>query len=209
MISFRIDDIGIDNDRYLELIKLFKKYQIKFTSGVIPFLDDLRFVENNLGQYWVHGFKHHNYSTNEMKNEYPCSRDVQEVINELKSAFGIVKQTYNRNFFPGFIPPWNRIGVSHYPALKTAGFKALSTDKLIIINLEQVNINIDIHTNKKIKFDCHKDIINMINTFDRNGFDAHVMLHHNHMNYQDFVIFDKLLGDLDNTKIKWLSEFIE
>ncbi len=73
-----------------------------------------------------HGYAHVNHApAGEKKSEYPGYRNAEHVVTELRR--GRARLQGFCGVGPAFfVPPWNRIDPVHAPALRAAGFAALS-----------------------------------------------------------------------------------
>lgn len=205
-IAFRIDDLGLANEKYTALTDILIKYHFKHSVAAIPneINETITNAEHELCEIWQHGFAHHNHSSDK-KSEYPDSRNRKNIKDELLKGRKILEQKF-KNFSNGFIPPWNRISDESLDLLAELNFQYYSADKLRETPLKQVHINFDLHTNKEKKYKKLKEIFEEMNNLkDENCI---FMLHHNHMQNEDFLLFEQLCHHLYNEKhdCKWLSE---
>src|SRR5690606_38642681 len=106
-------------------------------------------------QVVTHGYRHENYELEGKKSEFGSRRDPEEVRQELTSG-RVFLESRLENYFPCFVPPWNRIHDSHLPILAESGYKMLSRDdggasRSQKAPLMEVNASLDLHTSKDPK----------------------------------------------------------
>lgn len=210
MIAFRIDDLGFQNEAYQRLTNIFIKYNAKFSSGAVPLLD-LKFPTNSfheLNQVWQHGSFHKSNSTND-KNEFPDERPQGEIEKELIAGREKLQRLYSTSYINGFIPPWNKASKKLISTLQKLNFEYISTDMKKHSHLKEINVNLDLHTNKYKKYSNTQDILlDLESTLKQNKY-VFIMLHHNHMLNKDFDLFDNFLSQIINRyKIVWPTELL-
>lgn len=74
----------------------------------------------------AHGWKHENNAPPEEKrSEFGTPRP--EAAQEIQMSFEAMKSIFGSGFLPLFVPPWNRFDPSHVTALRTTGYRGIST----------------------------------------------------------------------------------
>lgn len=135
-IWWRDDDFGQLSPNALQLFKSAKEHQIPLLVAVVPYrlaVSDKEFQKKISGNgygdfvaFGVHGFDHFSHDA-ENPSEYPAGRDADTVRNELHYGIRRVRQTFAHMMRPFFVPPWNKIAVSHIEILKEEGYALLSS----------------------------------------------------------------------------------
>ena len=115
----------------------------------------------------------------------------------------IIETLFADQFMPIFTPPWNRIDEKHLPALREAGFKALSVDGPVRFagsGLTEINVTVDLHTNRKEKLGLAqvKEILGQATE------PVGIVVHHKHMNDDQFVELENILDWLNQMDHKSL-----
>ena len=151
----RDDDFITDSPNF-ELIIRSTEYTFPMVFGVVPFRMKLSDKEINSYKklngnvyFCVHGYSHMNRSESQPLSEYPCKLSHDQVKKELEYGYKRVKSVFNERFLPIFIPPWNNMCDDFIPELVSTGFKAISSDENVEMNITNescslLSINVDI-----------------------------------------------------------------
>ena len=74
-----------------------------------------------------HGYAHRNEaSANGRKSEFPDTRDLGAMEQDLAAGFRTLSAAFGKRFLPVLTPPWNRIGDRAVVILQSIGFKGLT-----------------------------------------------------------------------------------
>ncbi len=128
---WRDDDATARTPALERLLAIAADYDVPLCLAVIPATAELELniclgaamPQLTLAQ---HGFAHVNHAPDgEKKSEYPAHRDPADVAAELRHGRARLQGLCGVG--PAlFVPPWNRIDPAFAPALRSAGFAALS-----------------------------------------------------------------------------------
>ncbi len=212
-LLFRDDDLGWQPKAFSRLLTLFARYDQKINAAAIPSLMSEDIVRESIPysyqaapylQVVTHGYRHENYQKIGKKSEYGSDRDSEEVLTELRIGREKLKETFE-NYFPCFVPPWNRMADAHLPLLKQSGYLMLSRDESkeprAAAPVPEFNVTIDLHTSKKLK-PSSKDLFRTLAAKYEAGEEfTGIMLHHSVMTEEDFEVLESLLKDLTKRNI--------
>jgi peptidoglycan/xylan/chitin deacetylase (PgdA/CDA1 family) len=76
-----------------------------------------------------HGWCHHNYAANGKKSEFPSSRPVADIVDDLARGRDRLKDLFGASALAVLAPPWNRLDPALLPVLAEAGIAAVSQIK--------------------------------------------------------------------------------
>ncbi len=212
-LLFRDDDFGWQPKAFARLLTLFARYDQKLNAAAIPFgLTDAVIQESvpysyqaaPYLQFVTHGYRHENFQKEGKKCEFGDARLPSDVLRELVDGRELLQSRFE-NYFPCFVPPWNRIHDSHLPLLKKAGYLMLSRDESdkdrTTAPIPEFNVSLDLHTNKKLKFESKEIFRSLASKFEAGEEFTGVMLHHNVMTDEDFQTLEELLKELTKRNI--------
>jgi hypothetical protein len=212
-LLFRDDDFGWQPKAFARLLTLFARYDQKLNAAAIPVGLTEALIQESIPysyqaapylQLVTHGYRHENLQTQGKKSEFGDQRKSSEVLRELVQGREQLQSTFE-NYFPCFVPPWNRIHDAHLPLLKEAGYLMLSRDesseKRNSAPIPEFNVSIDLHTNKTKKFESKELFRLLANKFEAGEEFTGVMLHHNVMTDEDFQTLEELLKELTKRNI--------
>ncbi len=210
-LFFRNDDLGWNKPEFDRLLNLFIQTNQKLNAAAIPSVCAEAYSESFFDnakdylQVHAHGYAHLDYETQGKKCEFGLSRNIESVQEDLKRSFQITSKHFSKIFYPAFTPPWNRMAMEYIPLLKEVGFKALSRDghsKIKDSGLEEINVNIDLHTQKKpIKYTV-SSLWEEVQKQAKIDPQVGIMLHHKHMTESDFEFLKDFLEFLNQNTIK-------
>ncbi len=135
-VIVRIDDIGqfdLGGDR---IIRNLCKAGIRVTCAVVPtwltassvdFLTQVALDFPGHIEIHQHGYSHKNYGGNYEKYEFGINRSLKQQQRDIAKGYEILQVTFGDVFFPAFTPPFNAFDNSTLIALKTVGFRAISS----------------------------------------------------------------------------------
>ncbi len=125
---WRDDDLTEPTSALDRLLSLRNRFDIPLALAVIPeqanpaLLDDLQ--DCTILQ---HGFQHLNFAPEgDKKSEFPDSRDLEEMTRSIEIGKGILTDIFKDQFYPVFVPPWNRIGSASLAVLAQLGYLGIS-----------------------------------------------------------------------------------
>lgn len=215
-LFFRDDDLGWNPREFARLVTLFAKHDQKLNAAAIPsLLSDDVLAESIPYSYQAapflqivsHGYSHTNHEAEGKKSEFGASRSAADVRAELEFARKSLEGRLE-NYFPCFVPPWNRIDDKFLPLLSEAGFLMLSRETEVALKSDRApvpefNVVIDLHTRKDNERLGAKEIFRDLARRHEAGEDhAGVMLHHGRMTDEDFATLDELLKNLTKRNIR-------
>lgn len=209
-LFFRDDDLGTNPAEFARLVTLFAKHDQKLNAAAIPagLSEDMirasipySYQAAPFLQVVTHGYSHVNHEASGKKCEYGVSRESYDVQRELHFGRHALAEQFE-NYFPCFVPPWNRIHDFHLPHLKSAGFLMLSRETEVAAKsspapVPEFNVCLDLHTRKDGERLSAPDIFRALSLRQEAGEDhTGVMLHHNRMTEEDFATLDEVLREL-------------
>lgn len=213
-LFFRNDDLGWMPQQFEKLLSLFRKHELILCAAAIPlyskdsykkgaFASDSKVLEVH-----SHGYSHLDHQNHGKKAEFGSSRSLESVRGELLRSREITQELFGDLYFEAFTPPWNRIDESFYELLPEVGFKILSRDgdkTAQVSGLKNLNIDVDVHTSKKGKLQTPESIWSEVQKIWEQKNICGVMLHHKHMDDQDFAVLDLFLQQVKEQHIPVLS----
>lgn len=128
-IWWRDDDAVADTPELARLSALSREMGLPVHVAVIPdvmepgLVPALRLYENLVPV--IHGWRHISHTPAGTKNaEFGHLRDGAD--DEIVQAFNKMQDAFGTALVPLFVPPWNRIAPSFYPALSSSGYAGVS-----------------------------------------------------------------------------------
>lgn len=127
------DDDAIEPTAALDrLLDLTARHRIPLVLAVIPVHAGEALAARLCNEAQVavvlHGWAHQNHApAGEKKQEFGPHRSHEAMLTELVEGRTRLDTLFGPNFFPLFVPPWNRIDPTLVPRLPDAGVVALST----------------------------------------------------------------------------------
>lgn len=212
-LYFRDDDLGWNPKEFARLLTTFARHDQRMNAAAIPSILTDEIIQESIPysyqaspylQVVTHGFAHLNHETIGKKCEYGPSRKIEEVRNELISGREQLATRFE-NYFPCFVPPWNRMEEDFRNLLPQCGYLMLSRDEggEGASPVPEFNVSIDLHTRKDGVKHSAKEIFQQLARCNEEGRDSvGVMLHHSKMVAEDFEILDELLKNLSKRSIQ-------
>ena len=129
---WRDDDAGAVSPALERLLRLSHDHRAPVSLAVIPMRVEPLLIEIMSGHrdvdVLVHGYAHRNHAADgQPKCEFPHSRPLEEIRNELSGALSRLREAFPQNAIPVFVPPWNRLPPELAPILKECGYVGFST----------------------------------------------------------------------------------
>lgn len=212
-LYFRDDDLGWNPKEFSRLVTLFARHDQRFNAAAIPASLTDQIIKDSIPysyqaspylQVVTHGFSHQNHQTEGKKSEFGIGRDLEIVRQELRTGREQLTERFE-NYFPCFVPPWNRMEEVYMDLLPGCGYRMISRDEGAkgLAPLPEFNITVDLHTSKEAKKPTAKEIFRQLAKYNEEGRESlGVMLHHTKMTEDDYAILDELLKDLSKRSIQ-------
>lgn len=209
-IFFRDDDVDEDEPSLERLLNLFLSRDVPINLGVIPgrltdkavrTLSRQRSSFPNVIALNQHGWKHINHERNGKKCEFGASRTFSEQLEDIASGQARMSEAFGDDFYPAFIPPWNRCTKETYRVLDHLGFlvlsKNLSDTPSSGYKFRECSITLDLYrwrggASLRPPKEIVRDLVLQIGQMNTIG----IMLHHKIMNDEAFLFLDLLIETL-------------
>jgi hypothetical protein len=209
-LFFRDDDVDEDEAPLRRLLGLFLQRETPINLGVIPgrltaacadLLAQSVSAAPALLELNQHGWLHLNHEREGRKCEFGPSRTSAEQSADIARGQALMTETFGPNWFPVFIPPWNRCTEETHRALDQLGFRALSAkqgDSVVTgYRFEEISITLDLYRWKdgarlKPPEEVVDDLITQLSRRQTIG----VALHHKVMDERAFFFLGSLLDTL-------------
>lgn len=206
-IFFRDDDVDVTEENLRRLLTIFADRKIPLIAGVIPkpLTEDCIKLLAQFSEFTElvqHGWQHVNHEILGRKCEFGVSRNFEEQFSDLAAGQKIMNEAFGENWFPAFIPPWNRCTEITYRALDELGFRVLSklrgSQPLVTgFQFQEISVTLDIFrwqngatlkSSEEIYEELSKQIVE--------GSPIGIMLHHKVMTDEAFLLLEQLLDGL-------------
>ncbi|MEJ7710234.1 MAG: glycosyltransferase [Pyrinomonadaceae bacterium] len=212
---FRDDDVDEAELSLQRLLHLFLSRGVPINLGVIPGLPTRQAVRTLAKQCSSapdsialnqHGWKHINHEKSGKKCEFGASRTFSEQLEDIANGQARMSEAFGDDFYPAFIPPWNRCTAETYRVLDQLGFPVLSKNQSGIpssgYKFRECSITLDLYrwrggATLKPPEEIIRDLILQIGQMNTVG----IMLHHKVMNDEAFLFLDLLIETLSRYSI--------
>lgn len=209
-LFFRDDDVEEDEAPLRRLLGLFLERETPINLGVIPgrltaacaeLLAQSIIAAPALLELNQHGWLHLNYERERRKCEFGPSRTYAEQFADIARGQARMTEAFGPNWFPVFIPPWNRCTEETHRALDQLGFRALSAKRggsvVTGYRFEEISITLDLYRWKdgarlKSPEEIVDDLIAQLSRQQTIG----MMLHHKMMDERAISFLGSLLDTL-------------
>jgi hypothetical protein len=209
-IFFRNDDVDEDEGPLRRLLRLFLERKTPVNLGVIPgrltaacaeLLAESVGAAPALVELNQHGWLHLNHEREGRKCEFGASRTYAEQLADIAQGQARMTEAFGPNWFPVFIPPWNRYAEQTLRAIDHLGFRALSAKQgsfAVMGRLfEEISITLDLYrwsggARMKSPVEIVDELIAQLSRQQLIG----VVLHHKVMDDQAFFFLGALLDTL-------------
>jgi hypothetical protein len=137
-LFFRDDDVDEDEAPLRRLLQLFLRWKTPINLGVIPgrltaagceLLRQSVSTAPPLLELNQHGWQHRNHERAGRKCEFGPSRTFAEQLADIAQGQARMNEAFGSDWFPVFIPPWNRCTEATCQVLDQLGFRGLSRDR--------------------------------------------------------------------------------
>ena len=209
-LFFRDDDVDEDEPTLRRLLKLFVELNTPINLGVIPgrltascaeLLVQFAGPAPAMLELNQHGWRHANHEREGRKCEFGPSRTYAEQLADIAQGRERMTVAFGPNWFPVFVPPWNRCAEDTYRAIDHLGFRALSRKRggsvVTGYRFEEISITLDIYRwNGGARLKSSEEIIDdLIAQLSRQQ-TIGVALHHKVMDEQALSFLASLLETL-------------
>jgi hypothetical protein len=125
---WRDDDLTEPTSALDRLLNLQNHFDIPLTLAIIPERASPSLLDHLEGCTIVqHGYQHLNFAPEgDKKSEFPDMRGQDDIIQSIKAGKGILSDIFKDQFYPVFVPPWNRIGSATLSSLAQLNYLAVS-----------------------------------------------------------------------------------
>ncbi len=136
-VFLRDDDIDDDEASLRALLQICLRHNTPINLAVIPgrltsaaasLLNDLLQQKPKLIELNQHGWLHLNHEREGKKCEFGASRNFAEQLADIAAGLARMNEAFGQNWFPMFVPPWNRCTATTATALDELGFRVLSRE---------------------------------------------------------------------------------
>ncbi|HEU0176705.1 MAG TPA: hypothetical protein VFV58_20760 [Blastocatellia bacterium] len=209
-LFFRNDDVDEDEAPLRRLLRLFMERNTPINLGVIPGRLTAACVEllaqstgaaPALLELNQHGWLHLNHEREGRKCEFGPSRTYAEQLADIAQGQARMTEAFGPNWFPVFIPPWNRCTEDTRRAIDHLGFRALSAKlgRSVVTGyrFEEISITLDLyHWNDGARLKTPDEVIDdLISQLSRQK-PIGVALHHKVMDEHAFSFLGSLIDSL-------------
>lgn len=205
-VFFRDDDVDEEEVTLRRLLNLFAARNVPIVLGVIPArltTAGIELLQQFSGSIELvqHGWQHVNHELTGRKCEFGISRSFAEQFDDLSRGQARMNEAFGQQWFPAFIPPWNRCTTVTEQALQQLGFRVLSKlhekDSSACASLPEISVTLDVYRWKdgaqlKPTAELWQAIAEQIQQDLRIG----IMLHHKVMGDEAFVFLEQLWDEL-------------
>jgi hypothetical protein len=209
-LFFRDDDVDEDEATLGRLLRLFLERNTPINLGVIPgrlAVACAELLAESVGATPAllglnqHGWLHLNHEREGRKCEFGPSRTYAEQSADIAQGRARMTEAFGPNWFPVFIPPWNRCTEETHRALDHLGFRALSAKQggtvVTGYRFEEISITLDLYRwNEGARMKSPEEIVDdLIAQLSRRQ-PIGVALHHKVMDERAFSFLVSLLDTL-------------
>jgi peptidoglycan/xylan/chitin deacetylase (PgdA/CDA1 family) len=209
-VFFRDDDVDEDEPTLRRLLDLFAKKNVPVILGVIPakLTDECVHL---LSQFTAaieivqHGWQHVNHELTGRKCEFGSSRSFDEQLADIAQGQARMYEAFGRQWFPAFVPPWNRCTSDTYQVLEQLGFRVLSqlhteAPPLDGFSFREISVTLDLYRWKDgATLKPQAELLQSIAQQLSQPLPIGIMLHHKVMNDEAFLFLDQLLTVLQQS----------
>ena len=220
-VFFRDDDVDEDESKLRRLLDIFLRRRTPLKLGVIPGLlteAGVRLLAQSVNkapdliELNQHGWRHLNHEREGRKCEFGPSRTYDEQFADIALGRTRMNEAFSSEWFPAFIPPWNRCNESALQAIDQLGFRVFSAKQGNSVatgyGFKEVSITLDLYrwrggaSLKPVK-EIIDELLDQFSRLQTIG----VMLHHKVMDEQVFYFLDSILDTLASSPIVRFNTF--
>lgn len=204
-VFFRDDDVDEDEASLQRFLLLFAARNIPVVLGVIPArlttagIELLRQFSTSV-ELVQHGWQHINHEPTGRKCEFGASRSLAEQLDDLSRGQARMNEAFGEQWFPAFIPPWNRCTAVTQQALSQLGFRVLSKlreKESPPAAWPEISVTLDLfHWKDGARLKPAADIRRELAQQIQQGEVIGIMSHHKVMTEDALVFLEQLLDEL-------------
>ncbi len=206
-VFFRDDDVDEDEATLRRLLDIFAQRNVPVILGVIPATLTEAGIKL-LAQFSAsteivqHGWQHVNHELRGRKCEFGNSRGFMEQLDDIARGQARMNEAFGDNWFPAFIPPWNRCMAQTYQALDQLGFRVLSqlrsdASPITGFSFQDISVTLDLYRWKGgATLKPQEEILQTLAQQCAQSQSIGIMLHHKIMNDEAFFFLEQLLDEL-------------
>lgn len=200
-LFFRADDLGWEAERFERLASLFAERRLRLNAAAIPLACSATDAAARAARFGgllevhSHGLAHLDREPSGKKSEFGAARRPEDAARDLARSRETLRALFAGQYYPAFVPPWNRIADSLVPLLPAAGFKVLSragAPRAAVAGLAELNVTVDLHTSRLPVPNAPRELLDGIDALGQDE-PVGVMLHHGRMAERDFGFLAGLL----------------
>jgi hypothetical protein len=209
-IFFRDDDVDEDEATLRRVLRLFIERNAPINLGVIPgrltadcadLLSQSACATPAMFELNQHGWAHLNHECEGRKCEFGPSRTYAEQLADITQGRARMAEAFGQNWFPVFIPPWNRCTEETYRAIDHLGFRALSAKRggsvVTGYRFEEISITLDLYRwNDGARLKSAEELVDSLIVQLSRRQTIGVALHHKVMDERAFSFLASLLDTL-------------
>ncbi|MCG3163166.1 MAG: hypothetical protein JMDDDDMK_04549 [Acidobacteria bacterium] len=206
-LFFRDDDVDEDEATLRRLLEIFLRREAPINLGVIPgrltaaggeLLAQSVSAAPALIELNQHGWLHLNHEREGRKCEFGPGRTYAEQLADIARGQERMTEAFGSDWFPVFIPPWNRCVADTHRALDQLGFRAFSAKRGSSVvtgyRFKEISITLDLFNwldGASLK--SAEEIVDELSAQLARQQTIGVMLHHKVMDEQAFTFLDAVL----------------
>jgi peptidoglycan/xylan/chitin deacetylase (PgdA/CDA1 family) len=206
-VFFRDDDVDEDEPTLRRLLELFAQKNVPVILGVIP----ARLTNDGiqrLAQFPMtieivqHGWQHVNHELTGRKCEFGNSRSFAEQLADIAQGQTRMREAFDDNWFPAFIPPWNRCTPPTCQALDQLGFHVLSqlhrdAAPRTGFSFQEISVTLDLFRWKDgARLRPQEELFEALSQQLAQPPPIGILLHHKVMHDEAFLFLEQLLDTL-------------
>ena len=206
-VFFRDDNVDEDEPTLRRLLHLFAQKNVPVILGVIPAKLTNECVEllarfRSSIEIVQHGWQHANHELTGRKCEFGSSRSFDEQRTDIARGQARMHEAFGHNWFPAFIPPWNRCTTSTHQALDQLGFRVLSqlhkgVPPLTGFSWQEISVTLDLFRWKDgATLKPQEELLQAMAEQLTQPQPIGIMLHHKVMHDDAFLFLEQLLDAL-------------
>jgi len=209
-LFFRDDDVDEDEATLRRLLGLFLERNTPINLGVIPgrltaacaeLLAQSAGAAPAMLELNQHGWLHLNHEREGRKCEFGPNRTYAEQLADVAQGRERMTEAFGPDWFPVFIPPWNRCTEDTYRALDHLGFRALSAKHggpvVTGYRFEDISITLDLYRwNDGARLKSPEEVVDSLLAQLLLQQTIGVALHHKVMDERAFSFLASLLDTL-------------
>ncbi len=214
-LFFRDDDVDEDEESLRLLLGFFVARQTPVNLAIIPglltgeavdLLEAHRIGYPGLFCLNQHGWRHVNHEREGRKCEFGATRGFAEQLDDIARGQARLDEAFGANWFPAFIPPWNRCEEATHRVLDQLGFRVFSAKQggrdVTGYAFREISITLDLFNWRGgASLKPAEEIVDDLILQSSRPRTIGVMLHHKVMDERAFSFLNSLLDALEQSSI--------